>query len=535
MAAHVLLIVAFLVWWFASRRVRLADRLGALAVVVVGGVVAGLFRDPTLSPLALAMLGVPCVLTVWAAWALVARDASPTVQHAGFCFVILLTWSYFTLLRLDGIDGRQHSMLAWRWQPSAEQLFLAQQTKQETGEHESERAADLPQTQTLAPAPGDWSEFRGPNRDGIVFDCRIHDDWQHKPPKLIWRQRIGPGWSTFSIAAERLFTQEQRGEFEAVVCYDAATGAELWVQQDQVRFFEGLSGAGPRATPTFAAGRVYALGARGNLHCLDAVNGKQFWSRDVAADAEAEVPIWGYSSSPLVVDGLVMVYAGGKLGLVAYHAESGERAWNAACGANSYSSPQRAILCGEEQIVMSSDQTLIAVTPNSGKLLWEFSMGNSVTMPEIQPHVAGDTQLLIQAGTGLKLLELSHDDGKWSVNAAWKSQALRSSFNDLMVFSGAAYGFDEGIFGCLDLKTGKRRWKRGRYSHGQAILLAEQQLLVVLSEGGEAVLVAADPDQFRELGRFQAIEGKCWNYPLVADGRLYVRNGEEAACYAIGE
>ncbi|HVX59711.1 MAG TPA: PQQ-binding-like beta-propeller repeat protein, partial [Pirellulales bacterium] len=222
-------------------------------------------------------------------------------------------------------------------------------------------------------------------------------------------------------------------------------------------------------------------------------------------------------------------------GLVAYHTKSGERAWNAACGTNSYSSPQRATLCGEEQIVMASDQMLIAVKPDSGELLWEFSMGNSITMPEIQPHVVGDAQLLIQAGTGLKLLELSHDDGKWSANAAWKSQALRSSFNDLMVFSGAAYGFDEGIFGCLDLKTGKRRWKRGRYSHGQAVLLAEQQLLVVLSEGGEAVLVAADPDQFRELGRFQAIEGKCWNYPLIAGGRLYVRNGEEAACYVIGE
>jgi outer membrane protein assembly factor BamB len=184
---------------------------------------------------------------------------------------------------------------------------------------------------------------------------------------------------------------------------------------------------------------------------------------------------------------------------------------------------------------MASDQMLIAVKPDSGELLWEYSMDNSVSVPEIQPHVVSDAQLLIPAGTGLKLLELSHDDGKWSANAAWKSQALRSSFNDLMVFSGAAFGFDEGIFGCLDLKTGKRRWKRGRYSHGQAVLLAEQQLLVVLSEGGEAVLLAADPEQVRELGRFQAIEGKCWNYPLVAGGRLYVRNGEEAACYAMGE
>ncbi len=534
MAAHLLLLVSFLIWWFASRRIRLADRFLAPVVVAIGAVAVSPFCDSTLAAFPLALLGVPCILTVWAAWTFVARKASPAAQRAGFCVVVFLTWGFFTLVRWDGIDGRQRSDLHWRWTPSAEELFLAEQSKSRADHPEPQESASS--KQPPASAPGDWSEFRGPNRDGIVFDCRINDDWKSRAPQLIWRQRIGPSWSTFSIAGERLFTQEQRGEFEAVVCYDAATGAERWAHQDPVRFYEGLSGAGPRATPTFAGGRIYALGGRGNLNCLDATSGKAIWSHDIAADAKAEVPTWGFSSSPLVLDGLVVVYAGGKeQGLLAYHAETGEPAWSVACGAASYSSPQRAIFGGVPQILMASDQSLRAVKPETGELLWEYPMGQEMTMPEIQPHVLGENQLVIQAGTGLKLLEISQRDGKWSIDERWNSKALRPSFNEFMVLDGNAYGFDEGIFGCLDLETGKRRWKRGRYAHGQAVLLAEQQLLVVLSETGEAVLLAADPKQLKELGRFQAIEGKCWNYPLVAGGRLYVRNGEEAACYDIAE
>ncbi len=527
MAAHALLIVSFLIWWFASRRIRLADRFLAVVVAAAIGVVVSQFCDPTLRGFPLAMFAVPCLLTIWPAWVLIARRASPAVQRLGFCAVIALTWSVFPLLRWDGIDGRQRSQLHWRWQPTAEQLFLAEHS---TPQPENQEAAE-----PLVAAPGDWSEFRGPNRDGIVFDCRINDDWKKNPPKLVWRQRIGPGWSTFSIVGDRLFTQEQRGDFEAVVCYDAATGAEHWVHQDDVRFVEGLSGAGPRATPTFAGGRIYALGGRGNLNCLDAATGKSIWSHDIAQEAEAAVPTWGFSSSPLAVGELVVVYAGGKeKGLIAYRAEDGQLAWSIPAGAMSYSSPQRAMLAGVPQIVMAADQVLRAVNPDSGELLWEYPTGDEMTMPEIQPHVIGDNQIVIQAGTGLKLLEVSLSNGKWNLKERWKSSAFRPSFNEFMILDGNAYGYDEGILGCLDLENGKRRWKRGRYGHGQAVLLAEQQLLVVLSESGEVALVAADPKQFKELGRFQAIEGKCWNYPLVAGGRLYVRNGEEAACYDLG-
>jgi outer membrane protein assembly factor BamB len=131
------------------------------------------------------------------------------------------------------------------------------------------------------------------------------------------------------------------------------------------------------------------------------------------------------------------------------------------------------------------------------------------------------------------LLEVKRDGGAWSVTQRWASQRLKPSFNDFVVHDGFIYGFDNNVFCCLDLQTGKRRWKEGRYDHGQVLLLAEPGLLLVVSERGEAVLLAARPDRHEELGRFQAVEGKTWNHPVLAHGRLYVRNATEIACYEL--
>ena len=135
--------------------------------------------------------------------------------------------------------------------------------------------------------PGDWPGLRGADRDGIVHDLRIATDRSKSPPKQIWRQRIGPAWSSFAVVGQRLFTQEQRAEEEAVVCLDAANGREIWVHTDKARHWDGQGGAGPRGTPTFAADRIYSLGATGVLNCLDAANGESKWMRNIADDAKA--------------------------------------------------------------------------------------------------------------------------------------------------------------------------------------------------------------------------------------------------------
>jgi outer membrane protein assembly factor BamB len=341
------------------------------------------------------------------------------------------------------------------------------------------------------------------------------------------------------IVGNRLFTQEQRGEIEAVVCLDSATGRELWVHQDRARFSENLGGVGPRATPTFAEGRIYALGATGILNCLDAATGEPTWSRNITVDSganEGKLPIWGFSSSPLVVNEIVIVFAGGEgqQNILAYRAESGEVAWTAPASHDSYASPQLVSLSGEDQILFFGDLGLTAVDPASGTVLWEHAVAAPGEPRSVQPHLLGGTQVLLSgANSGTAMVDVTRDGDEWHSAERWISKDLKPFFNDYVIHDGFIYGFDGKIFCCVDSQTGKRRWKQGRYGNGQVLLIADQALLLVISESGEAVLLAANPKQHEELGRFQAVTGKTWNHPVIAHDRLYVRNAEEAACYEL--
>jgi outer membrane protein assembly factor BamB len=524
------LVLLFALWWLINRRIRARDRLLVLAVAIGGGVVSALLSKK--AGIAWLMLVLPWVFTVWAAWLLVAWRMSAGMRRNGLMVALLLTWGFFPLIRFDGLRGDGGADLHWRWTPTAEELYIAQRAQQQ-GDPLS------PSSSPLHLHPGDWPAFRGPDRDGVVRGEKIATDWKANPPKKLWRQRVGPGWSSFAVVGDRLFTQEQRGPNEAVVCLDATTGHEVWSHQDEARFTDDQAGIGPRATPTFADGRLYTLGATGILNCLDAATGERQWSHNIATDAGVKppLPIWGFAGSPLVLKGVVVVFAGGESdkGLLAYRADSGELAWTAPAGNHSYTSPHRATLCGEEQILFVADHNLLSVDPVSGKVLWQQAIATKADMPRsLQPHTVGPNQVLIASqAEGTMLLEVKRDGDAWTVSRRWASKSLKPSFNDFVIHDDAIYGFDGSIFACVDARTGQRRWKDGRYDHGQVLLLADQALLLVVAENGQVILLSANPEEHRELGRFQAIEGKTWNHPVIAHGRLYVRNGEEIACYEL--
>ncbi|MEX2142907.1 MAG: PQQ-binding-like beta-propeller repeat protein [Pirellulales bacterium] len=533
MIAYGLLLLAFLGWWLTRRQVRLRDRFLAIGVVIVASLVAGLLADPTVDGFVLFMTAFPFVFTAWTLWVLASRNRSLRLQRIGFCAVIVAITGFFALLRWEGLYGNQIPQFSWRWSPTAEELFLASRNDQSGANASVDRSAGALQEWSLQ--PGDWPEFRGPNRDGVVRNVNVDTDWNTNSPKLLWRQRVGPAWSSMIVVDGFLVTQEQRGEFEAVVCYEAATGRELWVHVDEERFYEGLSGAGPRGTPTFANGRIYALGGKGRLVCLAAKDGKPLWSRDAVSEADGAVPQWGYSVSPLVVDNKVIVFAGGKgqQGLLAFDAQSGAPVWSQSGGTMSYSSPQRLTIRGREQVVMHDNQALRSVSVDDGTALWQHTIASETAMPMLQPQLVADGRLLLATDPGMALLEIQRDGENWKVDEKWSSNRLKPSFNDFVVHYGYIYGLDDGILTCVDLADGRRVWKKGRYGHGQLLLLTDQDLLLVLSETGEVVLVSANPDQHQELGRFKAIEGKTWNHPVVARGRLFVRNAEEMAAYGL--
>ena len=532
MAAAALLVLLFFGWWWSRRRIRLSERLYGFVVVLGTGMIVAPFCHKSVW-FGLLITGLPTVLTAWTLWMLVVRKTAFSWNRLGLLAVVALTWGYFTLIRIDGINADLKADVRWRWTPSAEDLFLAERVP-------ATAKASSPQPSVsqsiLVPTPGDWLAFRGPDRDGVIRGVTIATDWSKAPPKLLWRQRVGPAWSSMIVVGDRLFTQEQRGDQETVVSYAAATGKEQWVHEDGCRFWEPVSGAGPRATPTFADGRLYTLGATGILNCLDAATGKLHWSRDITADAGAKPPLWGFSGSPLIAMGMVIVFGGGESdkNLLAYRAESGEPVWAANASQGSYSSPQLAMIGGKPQCLILGDGGLTAVDPMTGIVLWQHGPAMPGAPRVAQPHLVGPTRLVAALNIpGLALLDMTEDGDRWRVNEVWATTQMKPEFPDFVVHQGHLYGFDGSIFCCLDLATGKRCWKQGRYGRGQVMLLADQGLLLVVSEAGEAILLTASPQGHEELGRFRALDGKTWNHPVIAHGRLYVRNAEEMACYQL--
>lgn len=530
-----LLTLLFLGWWWFNRRLRFWEKAAGFALMVTGAVLAGRFADHSINAFTLWVAGLPLVATLIVAWLFLAKKLQISRPRLGFVVVVMLSWSYFLVVRTDGADASLKIATHWRWTPTPEQQFLAQ------GLSHPQRPAtrSFPPAVNLKPNAADWCDFRGPERDGVIVGSTIATNWADHPPKLVWRHAVGPAWSSLLVVGQQLYTQEQRGDKEVVASYDAGNGDQVWVHEDTARFDESVSGPGPRATPTFANGRVYAFGGTGLLNCLEAATGRLIWQRDVKQASGAKVPMWAFSSSPLVDGDLVIVYAGGEAGkaLLAYRASSGELAWSGAAGASSYSSPQKTCLDGVPQCLMLHDGGLTSFDINTGAKLWETGIAMKGAPRCGQPRLIGGNQLLVGTlgGLGCSLVEISTNNNGWTAATKWDSKDLKPEFPDFVVRDGYAYGFDIGVFCCLNLADGKRTWKEGRYGRGEVMLLRDQSLLLISSETGELVLLAADPAAHHEISRFQALTGKTWNHPVVRGNQVYFRNAQEMACYQISK
>ena len=524
-----------ILWWLFASRLRWSDRLQVVGTLAAMTAVVMLAADSSFRGMGLLIYALPITAAAWLGWLVLSCWFPWPVRQAGVLLVFVVVGVGCCLARINGMDGNFTPKFSWRWIPTPEQkLLVALQGKAAPG---------MAGAGEISEQPGDWPGFRGPRRDNRLAGVRIKTDWQQSPPKELWRHAVGPGWSSFAVVGDRIYTQEQRGDDENVVCYDAASGAEVWIHRDATRFSEVAAGPGPRATPTFHTGRVYALGANGHLNCLDAASGKHLWLRDVVADCKATVPQWGFASSPLVAHGVVAVFAGAPNGktIAAYDEQTGEPAWTASVGPTSekaslsYCSPHLATLEGTEQILFTTDAGLSGFDPPSGKEFWHYSWPVPGVARIVQPAIVGNDVLLgTGMGNGTRRIHVAHNGETWLAEEQWTSRQIRPYFNDLVVLNDHLYGFDAGKFVCVDLKEGKEAWHVRGYGSGQVLLLADQELLVVLSEEGDVALVSARPDKHEELCRFKALEGKTWNHPVIAHGKLFVRNGEEMACFRLG-
>lgn len=543
---------AWLVWWLGFSRAPLSARFlgfGLFIAAVVAGM-AGLFHRGLTHPMAIGLFLVPGLLTVvtlllWATRTWPWRS-SGRLAALGMALCI----GAWACLRTEGLSGYLQAEWRPRWAPTAEERFLEARG--------GDAARPLPATPEegteLEAAPGDWPGFRGAHRTGIVDDPTFPAEWDAQP-REVWRRDVGPGWGSFCLVGPLAVTQEQRGASEVVVAYDAETGDEAWENRVEARFEETVAGAGPRATPTFHGGALYTTGASGVVQRLDASTGKTIWRRELTRDTARELaPEWGFAASPLVVERegatpLCIVFAGNpKPGapvdvldqaVIAYDAETGEPVWRAGVGFHGYSSVHLATLRGVEQALVASNLGLESLDPATGKRLWfyEWSMGEFPRV--VQPLVVGDDRIILATGYGggTHCVGVEREGDAWSTQTLWQTGQLKPYFNDLVLHDGHLYGFDGPYLTSLSVDSGEPTWprsakRRSKYGHGQALLIEPAGLLVVTTEEtGEVVLVEANPEDLKVRTRFKALTGKTWNHPAYARHRLYVRNGEEAACF----
>lgn len=527
-------------WW---GRLLLVTPLGVLLYVRLGDLAGDRGTQNVFS----LMLTIVFAL-FWLAWFLVA-SGQPWRRRVGvFVGLAVAVGVFFALFRFDRLTGAMMPVFVSRFAdaPAADGEDLATTPDPSVG------SVDLV-TETADDSP----EYLGPNRRPEIDHVRLAADWDAREPELAWRREVGAGWSGFAVRNEVALTLEQRGDQEVVTCYAVTTGEPCWsTPLGAVQYESLVTGDGPRTTPTIHEGAVYVLGTQGHLAALDGATGEALWrveieevlGLDLDPETRAKILPYGRSNSPLVTsDGqgrdLVVAPGGGTpeagfVSLVAFDLETGEEVWRGGDRQISCASPTAAEVAGRFQVLSVDADRVAGYEPSTGEVLWSHPWpGDTAANANVsQPVPVGSNRVFVSKGYGVgaALLELvANDEGGFTVREIWhESRSLRTKFTNVAIHEGTVYGLSDGILEAVDLATGEREWKRGRYQQGQLLRVGDH--LLVVSESGEVHLVEATPDEANSvLGSFQAVDGKTWNPPALYGDLLLVRNSSEATAWRL--
>lgn len=389
----------------------------------------------------------------------------------------------------------------------------------------------------LAEAASDgWPQFRGQLRDGISRETGLLVTWPEDGPQELWRVPLGEGYSAISVAGDRLYTMysvtegeaDDAKEIEVAAAFDAATGKELWRTPIGEKV-ETEFGNGPRATPTVDGDTLYVMGGQGNFAALRAKDGEKLWEMDLQEKFGSRQPYWGYSTSALVEGQTLIVEAGGQEGkcYAALDKKSGEVKWTHGDAPAGYNSPLPVEIHGRKHLVFLTGRTVRGMTIE-GEELWshELETMEAHSMPVFVPP---DKLFVSGTGAGSTLLKIAESDGKLMPEVVWEQSTMRNHFSSSIHYNGLIYGFDNATFKVLSAETGELVWAKRRLGKGSLIIADDH--LIVLSDKGELFLVEAGSEGWVEKGSVQALEGKTWTAPVLADGRLYLRNHDEMVSY----
>ncbi|MCA9070779.1 MAG: PQQ-binding-like beta-propeller repeat protein, partial [Planctomycetaceae bacterium] len=363
-----------------------------VALFVIGGVVQGVlwdhFDENRTTQVMTVWIIAPTLFFCLMVWWTFFSGFELGTKLAGWGVLLLTGAILWGVFRFQGFDGDFVPRFAYRWDPTAEELFLA------AWEAKSNYEGELPVLEDpekpLEIQPGHWPQFRGPNGDGKIASGNLRRDWGDETPQPVWQQRVGPAWSSFAIVDGLLFTQMQIADDECVVCYEMETGQQVWVHKDEgVRFHEERAGTGPMGTPLFYRGRLYTLGATGVLNCLNPKTGEAYWSTDILKDAKTVNLVWGMAGSPVAHKDLILVNPGSddedQTAVAAYDWETGKKIWSGGHHQASYSTPMVATLDGVEQLLVFDGLGLGGHSLKDGHPLWHFPWTNGFKINVAKP------------------------------------------------------------------------------------------------------------------------------------------------------
>ena len=380
----------------------------------------------------------------------------------------------------------------------------------------------------------DWPNYRGPNHDGFTTETDWQSNWPAGGPKILWRKSIGTGFSSIVVNNGRVYTMGNSGKKgdkrtdhnDTVFCFDAQSGKEIWAYSYpcplEPKYYDG----GTLSTPTADGNAVYTLSKMGDLFCLDAATGKIIWQKQVNKDLGMELPTWHFSSSPLVINDMV-IFNLGTAGL-ALNKKTGDIIWQNGKGKCGYATPVPFTLEGNNCLAIFGEDSLIGVKTEDGKRLWDFKWKTKYDVNAADP-VISKNYIFISSGYnhGCALIKLTGNN----VTKIWANKNIRSQMNCTMLWKGHIYGFDESQLKCLLLRDGSEQWSEKSLGKGSLIMSTDGRM-IIMSDKGELVIAQADPTAFKPLARAQILtESRCWTSPTLANGKIYARNANgDMAC-----
>lgn len=429
--------------------------------------------------------------------------------------------------------------------------FLGYQWYVQQGDHHEQndqlvqdaKDAKLKVVETRLGEPGSWPQWRGRNRDAIYDGDPILTDWPATGLKQLWKVDVGAGYSSMAIAHDKVFSMAEKEGKDAVICWDAKNGKELWHYAYGNHYTDG-EGDGPRCTPTVEAERVYAVGARGELMCLAVGDGSIIWQKDMAKEYNAPIPKWGVSYSPLIQGELLLTQPGAPNGasVIAFDKLTGEFKWKALDAPASYSSPILTNAANVPQALFFTGNSLASLNPVTGEQFWNFEWDTKYSCNIATPIVRGDYIFISSGyGKGCATLKVTNEAGKVDAKKVYYNWRMKNHFSTCVYHDEHIYGFDEAYFTCLELvngkvnpdKAGEKRWRARGVRKGAPILADDH--LIVLGERGELWLIEPTPDEFRPKSHFKVSDNKCWILPALANGKLYIRDEKHLMCYDISK